>query len=398
MRIAIINSVSEIGSTGKIVASLAKACNENGIETHVYRGRKIPKHMEKEFDYRFNNDLSVINNKLKSLIFDNEGFNAKKDTVKLINELENFKPDLIHLHNLHGYYLNLELLISFICENNIPVIWTFHDCWPYTGHCSHYVDKNCLSWQSGCEKCKYKKDYPSSFGLSKSRKNYILKSNLFTRISNLTIVVPSQWLKQEVELSFFKNYPINVISSGIDLNIFQPNFSNDIYETYNLPNKKILLGVASVWNEAKGLNMFLELAAKIPDEFQMVLVGLDKSKTRGLPESVIGIPRVHDQEKLAELYSQSYAFLNLSSHETQGLTTIEAIACQTPVIVFDNTAIPESVNRSNGIVVPNRDLSAILEAINDIEKYTRTVGKNRSDYGSDKMIEKYLKLYKSVGR
>ena len=268
------------------------------------------------------------------------------------------------------------------------------------GHCSHFTYANCTKWKSKCEKCPEKDRYPKSL-IDNSKKNYELKKQLFKGIKNLTIVTPSEWLANLVKKSFLKEYEIKVINNGIDLNVFKPTYDENTYEKYNIPrNKKIILGVASVWNERKGLQYFEELSKYLDDKNEIiVMVGLNKKQIKCLPCNIIGIGKVEDTKDLVKIYSISDVCFNPSVEETFSLVTLEALACGTPCIVMNSTATPELIrNKECGIIEKEFTIDKIYDDIKRVikNKNERTLVKFTERYDK-KIIQQYIMLYEETG-
>ena len=233
------------------------------------------------------------------------GFNgcfAWFETYKLLKKIDEFKPDIIHLHNLHDSYINLPMLFSYIKKHNVPTVWTLHDCWAFTGQCPHFTMVKCDKWKAGCYGCPQYKEYPASL-YDNTKKMWQLKKKWFTGVKNMTIVTPSEWLAGLARESYLKQYPIEVINNGIDLNVFKPTHSN-FRKQYGIPGDKyIVLGVSFAWGYRKGLDCFVEMAEKLGEQYQIVLVGTDDEIDKNLPHNIISIHRTQNQKELAEIYS-----------------------------------------------------------------------------------------------
>lgn len=384
-------------STGKIMLAIQKKAKESGYITLSCVGRReICQDMPCR---RFGGFFSFWGHVVINTIFDRQGYGSYFATKRLIRCLRKEKPDIIHLHNLHGYYLYLPLLFHYLAnEFQGEIFWTFHDCWPFTGHCAYFTAAGCDKWKEGCFRCPNKTQYPVSLLLDASSVNYQAKRAMFGTIKNLTIIVPSDWMKSLVQQSFMKHYPVEVVNNGIDLDKFRYNIDEDVLQKYHIPReKKVLLGVASVWDERKGLKDFLELAQNISEEYQIVLVGLSKIQIRGLPSVVVGLERTGSVEELAVIYSHARIFINPSREESFSLVTIEAMACGTPVIALGTSAVKELVCNENGVVVENHSTDAYLMAIREIESrelsreiIRRTVEK----YSDNNMVGKIVEMYK----
>ena len=391
MKLLIINSVCGIKSTGRICTEIANEIIKNGHEVLILYGRE--KHYDNDINIskRINTEFDVLINCVKHRLFATEGFNAALNTKRLVKEIERFSPDIIHLHNLHGYYLNVEILFNFLKTYNKKVVWTLHDCWSFTGNCSHYSFIGCNKWQNMCHNCPQLKEYPKTF-IDKTRKNYIRKKEAFLGVKDLTIITPSEWLKKEVEKSFLSVYPIKVVNNGIDLNKFFPRKSK-FKEKHKIEDKKIILGVASSWTARKGLYQFAELSKIISSEYLIVLVGVSESIAKKLPDNILCLGKTNSTDELAEIYSASFVFANLSFEETMGLTSIEALACGTPVVTYNATALPEFMNEDCGVVLTQNKPHMVYEAIQKLSVLPENCILNAQKYSKESMYRKYLIEY-----
>lgn len=351
MKVLQINSVCGIRSTGRIATDFAEEYIKNGDECFIAYGREaVPPKYEK-ISYRIGTNFSVKFNAIMSRVFDNEGFNAKRQTRKFLKWADNYDPDVLWLHNLHGYYLNVEMLFDWIKSRpNMQVKWLLHDCWAFTGHCAYFTMANCHKWRECCLDCPQKKRYPSSIFKDNSKNNFIRKKKCFSEINNMTLVTPSHWLADLVRQSFLNEYPIEVRHNTIDTEVFKPTPS-DFRKRYGLEGKKIILGVASTWDERKGLNDFIELSDMLDDTYAIVLVGLSDEQIKCLPSNVVSISKTDNVKKLVEIYSAADVFVNPSKEETFGLTTLEALSCGTDAIVYKDTACEEVVKKYGGVAV-----------------------------------------------
>lgn len=386
------------GSTGRIMCDIAKKSSNEGFKTYCFYGRGNP---NKDVNcIKIDNKLEVYWHVLITRLFNKHGHGSYFATKRMIKRLKNINPDIIHLHNIHGYYLNLKVLFNYLKnEYNGKVIWTLHDCWSFTGHCSHFTVVNCNKWKSSCHNCPQVKVYPKSLCFDSSKSEFEFKKKLFCGLPNLTIVSPSNWLAKLVKQSFLKSYEVIIINNGIDLNMFKPTYDETIYDKYNIPrNKKIILGVANIWEERKGLSIFIDIANNLSNDKQVVLVGLNQKQLNSLPSNIIGIKRTDDIVDLIKIYTLSSIFVNPSLEETFSLVTIEAIACNTPVIVCNTSAINELIKENVGIVVKKHICYEYLNAIELILKNESKYIKNLSAYIStydiyfkiNEYIEKYM--------
>lgn len=391
-----INVVANSGSTGRIVEGIVEMASLKGWKCYTVYGRWA--NTSKSELYKVGNLYDVCMHYLLSRVFDMHGLASKRVTNKLIKKIRDIKPDIIHLHNIHGYYINYKILFDYLHSVTTPVVWTLHDCWAYTGHCAYYSNALCSKWKTNCYNCPNLNDYPTTF-FDLSAKNYQLKKYYFTSVANLTIVPVSNWLANEVSQSFFSNYPIQVIHNGVDINSFTPVLTANAQGKYQLTRKFVILGVATVWDQRKGFDDFIKLSDHLSEDEVIILVGLSKKQISGLPKNIIGIQKTENIQKMVELYSLADIFINFSTEETFGLTTIESMACGTPVIVYDVTACPEVVTEQTGFVVPPHDIHKVINII----KSVREVGKMKyysccrkhilNNYSQYDRYEEYLSLY-----
>ena len=362
-RILQINTVAVNGSTGRIVEGIGKCAIQRGYESVVAFGRACHSESSSRM-IRIGNEFDVIKHALLTRLLDRQGLESRRATKKLIADIDKSLPDIIHLHNIHGNYLHYPTLFKYIKARRIPVVWTLHDCWAMTGHCVHFTAVNCNKWKSACYQCPRLGSYPKSWFWDRSSSNYKCKKSSFTSVPYMHIVTVSDWLKSVVQESFLSDFPVRTIHNGIDLSSFYPRETEDIIkDKYNLHGKYVILGVATGWSRENGLYKFMELSKRLPDSFAIVLVGVDDSVKSILPKGITAINRTDSVDELAMLYSAADIFINGSFEETFGLVTAEALACGTPVIVYDSTACAEIVNPNVGYVVPVGDLERIIDCI-----------------------------------
>ncbi|MEF9916973.1 MAG: glycosyltransferase [Lachnospiraceae bacterium] len=362
MKVLQINSVCGVGSTGRIATDIYSVLKEQGHECKIAYGRDKAQHILEEDTIKIGTDFDLKTHALKTRITDKTGFYSKKATKKFLEEVRRYNPDIIHLHNIHGYYLNIELLFKYLANANKPVVWTLHDCWAFTGHCSHFDYVGCDKWKKNCCNCPQKNEYPKSICLDNSSWNYQNKKRVFTSVKNLTIITPSKWLANLVKDSFLNQYEVEVINNGIDINVFKPIKNNYRIEN-NLLDKKIVLGVASTWNERKGFKDFIELSKILDINFQIILVGLSKKQLESLPLNIIGIKRTNNVKELAELYSMADVFVNPTYEDNFPTTNLEAMACGTPVITYNTGGSPESLLSDSGSVIEKGDIFELKKCI-----------------------------------
>lgn len=324
-----------------------------------------------------------------------------QNTRAIIREIKREKPDILHLHNLHGFFLNYKTLFRFIKKNGIKVVWTLHDCWSFTGHCPHFDFVGCEKWKTQCKRCPlFKQSYLKSWYFDRSSKGYRLKKQFFCGVKDLTIVTPSHWLADLVKQSFLREYPVQVINNGIDLEMFEICESVTFRDV--LPKgKKIILAVASDWGEMKGYSDIVELSRRLSDDYAVVMVGVTEMQKAELErEKIIALMRTDNQRQLAELYSSAYVFVNTTYEETYPTVNMEALCCGCPVITYATGGSVESINESTGLVIPKGDIDALMTAINSIqfkcynrEKISQDA---RAVYSQEDMLDKYVALYEDI--
>lgn len=366
MRVFEING-GTTGSTGKIMFGIADKVKQCGGEVMcaapITAGNK-----NVATSQNYIHIGSYLSRKLSTLLSKISGFQncfSVVETLILLHRIKTFNPDVIHLHVLHGNYLNMPILFSYLKKYQGKIVWTMHDCWAMTGQCPYFTMAECDKWKTGCYSCEQLSVYPSSY-VDNTSKMWKLKKRLFTNIDNLTIVTPSVWLSELFKQSFMKNYPIKVIKNGIDLNIFTPRESS-IRENLGIDKDKfVLLGVAFGWGKRKGLDVFIELAEKLSDDYQIVLVGTDEYIDKMLPHNVISIHRTHNQTELAEIYSMADLFINPTREEVLGMVNIEALACGTPVVTFRTGGSPETIDENCGVCLKENTVECMLAAIENV--------------------------------
>lgn len=391
MRVLMINVVCGIRSTGRICTDLATALEAQGHEVKIAYGREnVPEQFQK-YAVKIGSDLDVKLHCIKARIFDGAGFGSKAATEKFIRWVKEYNPDVIHLHNIHGYYINVEVLFNYLKESGKKVIWTLHDCWSFTGHTAYCDAKNCKRWISGCYNCPLIKEYPAAL-VDRSKKNWMKKNKIFTGVSEMTIITPSEWLGTMVKSSFLKEYPVVVINNGIDTSQFYP-IESDFREKNHLEEKYILLGVATAWDEMKGYSDYLKLAEILSDEYKIVIVGLKKTQMDKLPSNVLGIERTVNVKELAEIYTAADLFLNLSYCENYPTVNIEAMACGTPVLTYRTGGSPEIVEKYGGIIVEQGDLDKVATLIKNKKWINQDLNFVAKDNDTKKTIAEYLSRY-----
>lgn len=389
-----INITSNWGSTGKIAEAINLAAQRKGWECSTAYGRWAN---PSQFPtYKVGNKWDMYVHYFENRIFDREGLSSRRATKALIRHIEELKPDVISLHNIHDHYLNYELLFRYLNETNIKVVWTFHDCWAFTGHCFHFVTKDCMRWKTGCRDCPLHHLYPNTV-LDRSVKNYALKKELFSANKNLAIVACSDWLGNFVKESFLKDKRIEVIHNGVDLNVFKPNtnLTNDTNSKFKI------IAVSSVWYPNKGeLDTYKLRTMLSEDDYEITMVGLTAEQAKNLPVGIRGIQRTQNVQELAQLYSEADVLINPTYEDNFPTVNIEALACGTPVITYKTGGSPEAVDSKTGFVVDQGDLLSLVNVIMQMKDQPLSSAdcRKRAEkyFDKDKCFEKYVELYEDL--
>lgn len=393
MKVVQINATCGIGSTGKICVGISELMTDGCIENYILYSSRTSGY---PLGIACSNDRDIRLQALKSRALGNYGFNSRKSTRKMIAELERLRPDIVHLHNIHGHDCDLESLFSYFREKQIKIIWTFHDCWAFTGYCPHFTMVKCEKWKTQCGNCSQRREF--SWFFDRSKELFERKKELFTGL-DMTIVTPSQWLAGLVRESFLKEYPVQVIHNGIDLLVFKPTRS-DFRQRYGLEGKKLLLGISFDWSERKGLDVFVELARRLPEEYRIVLVGTNEKPDKLLPDNILSIHRTQNQQELAEIYTDADLFVNPTREENYPTVNMESLACGTPVLTFRTGGSPEMIDKTCGTAVPCDDVDAMEQEILRIcsdRPYSREAClKKAEEFDQNERFKEYLKLYERV--
>lgn len=387
-----INSVC-YGSTGRIAKSISDAARKEGYEVHNFYGRGKP------FDEtctKISNTLETYISGINTRVFGMHAELSMAATNRLISEIERIKPDIIQIHNVHGYYVNKTMLFEYLKKQDCPVVWTMHDCWAFTGHCAYFDYPECDKWITGCGHCPRKNDYPRSLFFDTSRKEYRKKKEIFNGVKNMTLVTPSLWLKGLIGQSILKNYEVVCINNGVNVSNFKPTEDIDVYELFNIPgNKKIVLSIASVWERRKGLDDLMALADMLDDEYQLVTVGLNDAQLKKLNPKITGIKRTENVKQLARLYTQAYVLVNPTFEDNYPTVNLESICCGTPVITYNTGGSVEVINEHTGLVTQQNTPESLLKAIRELN-IDSIPEEEMSRYSDSNMSRNYLELYESL--
>ena len=352
------------GSVGRIAEQIGEVAINRGWESYITYARNHLPSASKTI--KIGSKLDVYWHGIMTRLFDSHCLHSTHATKQLVKRIKEINPDVILLHHIHGYFLNMRVLFNYLSSLNKPIVWVFHDCWSFTGHCA-FDNAECNKWRTGCFECPSKSDYPSSILVDRSRKNYIEKKELFNSLKDLTIVPVSEWMASLVKESFLSKHRIQTITNGININLFAPRDAETNIATrqkLNIsPESKMILGVASPWNKRKGLEDFVKLSSVIPESWKIVLVGLNDKQIASLPQNIIGLKRTESVQQLADVYATADVFVNPTYADTYPTTNLEAISCGTPVVTYRTGGSPESITESTGIVVEQGDLNGISNAI-----------------------------------
>lgn len=381
-------------STGRIIEDIGRLAMERGWLSTIAYGRNIngvPSSASRLV--RVGNNRDVWAHGISTRLFDRHGLGSRKATLNLIKRIEEIRPNIVHLHNIHGYYLNYPELFSYLNRIGVPVVWTLHDCWSFTGHCAYFDMADCRKWTTGCNRCPLKSMYPASIVCDNSVRNYEIKKETFTSLENLHIVTVSNWLKNVVDRSFLGKYPSYVIYDGIDVE------SEPVRKT---PKERLVVGAASKWDPRKGLNTFVELRKILPDDVRIVLIGLSARQIHSLPTGIEGLPRINEREALNEWYRRASVFVNPSMSETLSITNIEAQGCGTPVVAFDSGGMRETIMAGTGLLVTPEDVDGLAGAVNTIlnspGKFSRNACQEhvKAKFNKTENFNRYIDLYESI--
>lgn len=387
-----INVVCGIRSTGRICTDLATELEAQGHDVKIAYGREeVPEQFQK-YAVRIGTDFDVLTHGIRARIIDGAGFGSKHATDKFIEWVKQYDPDIIHLHNLHGYYINIEVLFRYLKTCGKKIIWTLHDCWAFTGHSAYCDAVGCKRWARQCYDCSLKKEYPVAW-IDCSKNNWIKKKNILSGVAEMTIITPSKWLATMVRKSFLKHYPVRIINNGIDTKQFYPQKS-EFREKWGIKDSFLILGVSTSWDEMKGYSDYIKLAKILGGEYKVILVGLSKKQLNKLPHEILGIEKTSSIKELAEIYSAVDLYVNLSYCENYPTVNIEAMACGTPVLTYDTGGSPEIVDKYGGVVVKKGNINAVANACKRIKSNPIKVNFEIKENDKNAVIEKYMKVLK----
>ena len=404
MRLLQINPVIRMNtSTGRIMQEIGDLAMASGWESYVAysKGRDGLRESTSQ-TVPVGNRLSVAWHGLETRLFDRHGLASTSATKDFVREIQRIDPDIIHIHNIHGYFLNYKGLFDYLSKAGKPVIWTVHDCWLYTGHCYYYTSAGCDRWKSGCGHCPQKRQFPASLLFDRSAQNFKDKAEAFRSVPKdlLTIVPVSEWIRQEMSQSFLKDCRFKVIHNGIDTSIFTPSDSDAaVREKYGIGSRKIILGLASIWCREKGWDDFIALSKMLREDEVIVMVGVKPEQAKALPAGIIPVSRTENVRQLAELYSAAEVFVNPTYQDNYPTVNLESISCGTPVITYRTGGSVESITPQTGLVVETGDVCGLRSAIDAIEsrgnEYFRVPCRTYAlaHFRKEDRYAEYLRLY-----
>lgn len=403
MKLLLVNSSINSTSTGRIAEEIGNEAVLKGYDVMAAYG--FTNNRSRHKTIKIGSQVDHYLHALSTRILDRHGLESAAATKILVKQLENLNPDIVNLHNIHGYYLNYPILVDYLKSIKVPVVWTLHDCWPFTGHCSYFDAVACDRWKSGCHDCPNKKGYPSSVFVDRSRKNFELKKELFCSLPNLTMVAPCKWMAENVAASFLGEKRIEVIYNGVDTEVFKPESDMDIKILKNkmgIEGCKVILGVASVWDKRKGLEDFIRMASMLKDEEKIVLIGLNDRQIKDLPQNIIGIKRTESTSQLAAFYSMANVFVNPTYVDNFPTTNIESLACGTPVATYRTGGSPEAIDDYTGKVVAKGDVTGLLNSLRDLFKLSSSAIKEKcrkravENFDCHDRFKDYVKLFNEL--
>ncbi len=395
-----INTSLNWSATGKIAEQIIVLAKSLGWDCYTAHGARYVHGKSAAQDISTDFKLNDFWDAANTMLWGKHGLGSKYVTKKLIRTIDKVNPDIIHLHNVHGYYLNYQILFDYLARSRAKVVWTLHDCWAMTGHCTHFDEIGCEKWKTQCHDCPLLHTSYKTWFFDRSPSNYKRKKAAFTSVKNMTIVPVSEWLSKIVAESFLKDYPRQVIHNGVDLSIFRYKVS-ELRKKYRIEDeKKVVLGVASAWGRGKGLEDFCRLGEI--NKFQVVLVGVSEKVERQLPSSIIAIRRTANQQELAEYYSMADVFVNPTYKDSFPTVNLEALACGTPVVTYRTGGSPEAVDENTGMAVEKGDFQALVSAIETIlqrgkDAYLEFCRKRAEQhFNKEECFADYIKLYEKV--
>ena len=393
MKVLFVNVVCGVGSTGRIVTDLCNVLRAEGHSCLVAYGYGQSRGIPEEDTIRTVSKMGYYAHNALSRLSDHAGFYSSEATRRLIDRIEKYDPDIVHLHNLHGYYLNIEILFDYLRSAGKPVVWTLHDCWAFTGHCAYFDAVGCEQWKTGCSCCSQLRTYPHCYLNGDVARNYERKKAAFSGVQDMNLVTPSHWLAGLVKESFLREYPVRVIHNGIDRELFRPG-ENEFRRSHGWEDKKLILAVASEWNERKGMKDVFAMAGGLGPEYQVVMVGLQEKQLPQVPPEIFPIQKTGSAEELARIYAASDVLVNTTYEDNFPTVNLEALACGTPIITYETGGSVEAADESCGIVVEQGNVEALCRAVPEALRLNREAARQRSRlFDREDRYRDYLALY-----
>lgn len=400
MKVLQVNN-TDMYSTGNIMLNIARVTRERGNHAWTiskYTKTSIEQGKIDKFHTFVGNRVEHTIHRYFSWTTDFQDFGSHIATFEIINIIKKLNPDIIHLHDLVGWYVNIGLLFNYLKKINKPIVWTFHDCWAFTGRCIYFDAIGCNNWRKGCGNCPQLDYMPKSWFFDNSAFNWNRKRRLFTSCDNITIVTPSEWLKKLTGMSFLNKYRCVVINNGINLDVFKPTYGKT-YHYLKKDNSKIILGVASTWSKRKGFDEFIKLSKELPNGYKIVIVGLEQTKLDN--KRICAIKRTTNQKELAEIYTAADVFVNPTTEDNFPTVNLEALACGTPVVTYNTGGSPECINERTGLVVEKGNYEALRTAIYKIlernkDTYTEACVEKAKEYDMNERFNDYVNLYEEI--
>lgn len=396
MKILQINACYGYLSTGIIIEDLEKEIYKSEGVCYVAYQTAVK---EPVCGFRIGNKFDRYIHGIHSRIFGKQGYRSNRATKKLLKWIVSVNPDIIHLHNLHSNYLNFNMLCDYIAEKNIKTVYTFHDCWAFTGKCSHYASASCDKWQTSCGNCPQLKNEVPSLIFDNTGKVLKDRTQHLNKIPDLTIVPCSFWMEEQIKKSLLKPKRIVTLYNGTDTNMFRPH-SNSFRKDYKLDDKFLILGFANKWSNTKNIEGVKFISGNLADDEIIVIVGCNEKQKELFSKfkNIVPVGYIGDRQLLSDIYSSADVFVNLTYEDTLPTVNMESICSKTPVITFNSCGSPELVSSSTGIVVDKGDFEGILNAI-------RFVKENSAQFDFEDLIKKYdknvcynkyIELYKQI--